>query len=112
VDARLKAGPDGEGATASTCQRTVTAVPGLDPGISPGHPRLADERRKDVDARLKAGHDGGVDAPHPTPHSPFATHQSPKTHAPLPLGAVRQYCRRARALSLDLISIISPSRAM
>src|SRR5687768_3959086 len=54
---------EGPLATAIACVRqdgsVVMAVPGLDPGISPGHPRLAtEERRKVVDARLKAGHDG------------------------------------------------------
>jgi len=39
----------------------VMAVPGLDPGIGPGHPRLCSlgRRKKDVDARDKRGHDGG-----------------------------------------------------
>ena len=32
----------------------VTPVPGLDPGIRPGGPCL----RKNVDARIKSGHDG------------------------------------------------------
>jgi hypothetical protein len=35
----------------------VMAVPGLNPGICPGHPRLGC-RKKDVDARDKPAQDG------------------------------------------------------
>src|SRR5688500_10561746 len=75
------------------------AVPGLDPGISPGHPRLATAaRRKDVDARLEAEHDGGeartwmpgsrpgmtgeaVRFPLPTRHSPLRIRHSPSGYS-------------------------------
>jgi hypothetical protein len=42
------------------------AVPGLDPGINPGHPGPVKRRAStDQDRRHKAGDDGGVVSPEP-----------------------------------------------